>query len=72
MAASTSHDLWLCYQRFMDLHLQIQDPHTRNLMLADAQACLGLSSWFKAIERELRAQAAVAANPARQPELNQG
>ncbi len=68
MAASTSHDLWLCYQRFMDLHLQIQDPHTRNLMLADAQACLDL--WFKAVEREMLARTPVAANPARQPELS--
>ncbi len=68
MAASTSHDLWLCYQRFMDLHLQIQDPHTRNLMLADAQACLDL--WFKAIERELRAGAPAVASAARQPELS--
>jgi hypothetical protein len=70
MAASTSHDLWLCYQQCMDLHRQAQDPHTRNLMLADAQACLGL--WFNAVERELRAATAAAADPARQPELNQG
>ncbi len=68
MAASTPHDLWLCYQQCMDLHRQAQDPHTRNLMLADAQACLGL--WFNAIERELRARAPVAANAAPQPELS--
>lgn len=70
MAASTSHDLWLCYQQCMDLHRQAEDPHTRNLMLADAQACLGL--WFKAVERELRAGAPTVASAARQPELNRG
>ena len=68
MAASTFHDLWLCYQRFMDLHLQIQDPHTRNLMLADAQACLEL--WFKAVEGELLARLAAERSQARRAELN--
>jgi hypothetical protein len=68
MAASTPHDLWLCYQQCMDLHRQAHDPHTRNLMLADAQACLGL--WFNAVERELRARATPAADAAPQPELS--
>ncbi|HEX2553422.1 MAG TPA: hypothetical protein VHL98_06965 [Microvirga sp.] len=52
MAASTSHDLWLCYQHCMDLHVGTQDTHTRNLARADARACLDL--WFEAVERELR------------------
>jgi hypothetical protein len=52
----------------MDLHRQAHDPHTRNLMLADAQACLGL--WFKAVERELRARAPMAADTTQQPELS--
>jgi len=70
MAASTSHDLWLCYQQCMDLHRQAQDPHTRNLMLADAQACLGF--WFNAVEREMLARAPEAANAAPQPEFSRG
>ena len=65
MAASTSHDLWLCYQRYMDLHRRAQDLPIRNLMRAEAQICL--DAWFKAIKRELRAEAQVAASNIRQP-----
>lgn len=52
MAVSTPSDLWLCYQRSMDRYRHIEDTHTRNLMLADAQACLDL--WFKATEKQLQ------------------
>jgi hypothetical protein len=61
MAASTSHDLWLCYQHCMDLHRGTQDPHGRSLMLADALACLDL--WFEAVERELQAARPAPAAP---------
>ncbi len=54
VAVSTPSDLWLCYQRSMDRYRHIEDTHTRNLMLADAQACLDL--WFKATEKQLQEQ----------------
>ena len=64
MAASTSHDLWLCYRHYMDLHRRAQDLPIRNLMRAEARICL--DDWFKAIERELRAETQDAANSIRE------
>lgn len=67
MAASTSRDLWLCYRHLMDLHLRVRDPHGRNLMLADAQACLDL--WFKTVESELDARLSAERSDAHPTEL---